>query len=135
MFKQLGVVCVAACLPAALLADFSYEQSTKITGGAMMSMMRFAGAFSKQAREPIQGTVSVKGNKMVHTSKDRADIIDLDSETMTAIDFATGVTRWSQLAGTGFYYNNNYAPVSIGPQRKIAYVGVLGGLMSLQDVP
>src|SRR5438874_2324055 len=88
MFKQLGVVCVAACLPAALLADFSYEQSTKITGGAMMSMMRFAGAFSKQAREPIQGTVSVKGNKMVHTSKDRADIIDLDSETMTGIDFS-----------------------------------------------
>src|SRR2546421_8838055 len=80
MLKHLGVVCVAACLPAALLADFSYEQSTKITGGAMMSMMRFAGAFSKQAREPIQGTVSVKGNKMVHTSKDRADIIDLNSE-------------------------------------------------------
>ena len=53
-----------------------------------MSMMRFAGAFSKQAREPIQGTVSVKGNKMVHTSKDRADIIDLDSETMTGIDFS-----------------------------------------------
>src|SRR5205814_6028120 len=44
--------------------------------------------FSKQAREPIQGTVSVKGNKMVHTSKDRADIIDLDSETMTGIDFS-----------------------------------------------
>jgi len=52
----------------------------------MMGMMRLAGAFSKQVREPIQGSVSVKGNKMVHMSKERAELIDLDSETMTAID-------------------------------------------------
>jgi hypothetical protein len=88
MFRQLGVLCVSVCLPAALLADFSYQQSTKITGGAMVSMLKIAGAFSKQAREPIEGTVSVKGNKMTHTSKDRADIIDLDSETFTGIDFS-----------------------------------------------
>jgi hypothetical protein len=72
----------------------------------------------------------------VYTYTKPADpIMHRDSWYLTAIDFATGVTRWSQLAGTGFYYNNNYAPVSIGPQRKIAYVGVLGGLMSLRDVP
>ena len=88
MFRQLGVACVAASLPAVLLADFSYEQTTKMTGGAMMGMMRMVGAFSKQALEPIQGTVSVKGNKMVHSSKDRAEVIDLDSETFTGIDFA-----------------------------------------------
>ena len=79
---------MAVCLPACLLADFSYEQSTKITGGAMMGMMRMAGVFSKQAREPIQGSVAVKGNKMVHSSKDHAEVIDLDSETITAIDFS-----------------------------------------------
>ena len=87
MGKKLGVVCIAACLPAGLLADFSYEQSTKMTGGAMMGAMRIAGAFSKQAREPIQSTVAVKGNRMLHSFKDHAQVIDLDSETITDIDF------------------------------------------------
>jgi hypothetical protein len=87
MFKKLGVLGAAACLPACLLADFSYEQSSKITGGMMAGMMKFAGAFSKQAREPIQTTVAVKGNRMVHLSKDRASVIDLDSETITDINF------------------------------------------------
>jgi hypothetical protein len=59
-----------------------------MTGGAMMGMMRLAGAFSKQAREPIQGSVAVKGNRMVHGSKDHAEVIDLDSETMTSIDYS-----------------------------------------------
>ena len=88
MVKPLGVLCVAASLPAALLADFSYDQTTKMTGGAMMGMMRLAGAFSKQVREPIQGSVSVKGNKMVHTTRDHAELIDLDSETITSIDYS-----------------------------------------------
>ena len=75
------------CLPAGLLADFSYEQTTKMTGGAMMGMMKLAGAFSKQAREPIQTSVSIKGNRMIHSSKDHAQIIDLDSETFTEVNF------------------------------------------------
>src|SRR5258706_5399751 len=87
MVKKLGPMCILVCLPASLLADFSYEQSTKMTGGAMMPVMRFAGAFSKQLREPVQTTVSVKGNRMVHWSKDHAQIIDLDSETMTEVNF------------------------------------------------
>jgi len=36
------------------------------------------------------------------------------------------------LAGTGTYFNNNYAPVSIGPDGS-AYVGTLGGLVKLRD--
>src|SRR5258707_13477244 len=88
MVKSLGVLCVAACLPAALLADFSYEQSTKMPGGTMMVMMRFEGAFSKRVREPIQGGVAIKGNRMVHSSKDHAEVIDLDSETITSIDYS-----------------------------------------------
>jgi len=57
-----------------------------------------------------------------------------DTWYLTAIDFRTGETRWSQRAGTGSYYNNNYAPISIGPAR-IAYVGTLGGLVALRDGP
>lgn len=87
MFKNLIVLIAAACLPAGLLADFSYDSSTKVTGGALAGMMKFAGAFSKQAREPIQSTVAIKGNRMLNASKDHASIIDLDSETITDVNF------------------------------------------------
>ncbi|MCU1257854.1 MAG: hypothetical protein JWO80_739 [Bryobacterales bacterium] len=74
-----------------LYADFTYEQTTRITGGAMVSMMKFAGAFSKDAHkamDPIQATVSVKGDRMVHKTADSLSITDLDKETITHVNFA-----------------------------------------------
>lgn len=50
----------------------------------------------------------------------------------TALDFRTGRTAYKRLAGEGLGYNNNYAPISIGPDRS-AYVGALGGLVRLFD--
>jgi hypothetical protein len=70
-----------------LLADFTYQETSTITGGMMMSMMRVAGVFSKQAREPIQATVAVKGDMMVHRTSTSASVIDLASGTITHIDF------------------------------------------------
>jgi hypothetical protein len=87
MVKKIGVLILLACLPAFLLADFTYEQSTKVTGGMMAGVVKFAGAFSKQAREPVQSTVAVKGNRMFHGNKDRASVIDLDNETITQINY------------------------------------------------
>jgi hypothetical protein len=71
---------------AAVRADFSYDQSTKITGGAMASMMKVAGAFSKAAREPMVSSVYVKGDRMAHLHGRTAQIIDLKAETITDID-------------------------------------------------
>jgi hypothetical protein len=56
----------------------------------------------------------------------------LDLWYLTALDFATGKTRWKQLAGAGGGFNNNYAPVTLGPDGA-AYVGVLSGLVRLAD--
>jgi hypothetical protein len=70
-----------------LLADFTYQETSTMTGGMMMSMMRIAGAFSKQAREPVQATIAVKGDKMVHRTSTTASVIDLASGTITHIDF------------------------------------------------
>ena len=55
-----------------------------------------------------------------------------DAWYFTAIDFFTGKTVYKRLAGTGLGFNNNYAPVSIGPDAS-AYVGALGGLVRLWD--
>jgi len=83
--RKVAIFLVAAVVPA--FGDFSYEQTSKITGGMMAGMMQFAGALSKQAREPNVTTVAVKGNRMLHGSQHHASIIDLDKETITNINY------------------------------------------------
>jgi hypothetical protein len=51
---------------------------------------------------------------------------------LTALDFRSGSTVYKQRAGTGLGFNNNYAPVTLGPDGT-AYVGVLGGIVALRD--
>ena len=51
---------------------------------------------------------------------------------LTAIDFRSGETVYRRRAGFGLGFNNNYAPITIGPDRT-AYVGTLGGLVALRD--
>jgi len=41
-----------------------------------------------------------------------------DAWYFTAIDFRTGRTVYKRLAGTGLGFNNNYAPVTIGPRAQ-----------------
>ena len=91
-------------LPFCLLkADFSYDQTSKITGGMMVGMMKTMGVFSKAAKkanEPIVSTVAVKGNRMLHGGFDSAQIIDLDAETITQVNFAAktySVTTFAQM--------------------------------------
>lgn len=70
-------------------ADFTYQETTQITGGSIVSMMKMAGAFSKQARQagdPIISTVTIKGNRMMRVNKDTTEIVDLDAGTITMID-------------------------------------------------
>src|SRR6266852_3567816 len=85
MVRRTIIILVAVCLPA--FSDFSYEQTAKLTGGMMAGMMKFAGAFSKQAREPMVTTVAVKGDRMIHGSQHNASVIDLGKETITTINF------------------------------------------------
>jgi len=68
------------------LADFSYHETTKVTGGMMAGALKVAGVFSKQAREPMEATVALKGNRLVHRSATHGSIIDLDAHTITDFD-------------------------------------------------
>ena len=66
----------------------------------------------------------------VYTKPVRAD--GVDAWYFTAIDYRTGATVYRRLTGTGYLYNNHYAPISIGPDGA-GYVGALGGLIRIAD--
>ncbi len=68
-------------------ADFSYEQTSKITGGVMAGAMRLAGAFSSKARQPMKQTVVLKGDRMATIGAGSANVIDIGKETITEINF------------------------------------------------
>jgi hypothetical protein len=73
------------------MADFTYEQTSQMTGGAMLGMMKFAGAFAPKGQkptDPVATTVSIKGGRMLRKSLQQTTIIDLDSQTITTIRFA-----------------------------------------------
>ncbi len=55
-----------------------------------------------------------------------------DAWFFTAFSARTGKQVWSKYTGSGLGYNNNYAPVSLGPDGT-AYVGTLGGLLRIAD--
>jgi hypothetical protein len=69
------------------------------------------------------------GNGLVYTYTKPPSAAPEDAWYFTALDFRTGETVYRRLAGGGLGYNNNYAPVTLGPDG-MAYVGVLGGLVA-----
>src|SRR5580700_5759768 len=82
-------LCIA--LPSLSFADFRYDETTKVTGGSLVSMAKLAGTFSKQAHsitDPTNSTILVKGNRMAHINPDSTEVIDLDQETITRMDHA-----------------------------------------------
>ena len=72
-----------------LRADFSYEESSRITGGMLM---QFVGMMGEKGNVPTVTTVAVKGNRMVYrvgrgAEINAAQIIDIDKETITRLNF------------------------------------------------
>ena len=90
-FKFAPAGALMLCGASLAFGDFQYQQTTKITGGTMLTMLKMVGRFSGQARqglEPVTQKVALKGNRMAHIDKDTIQIIDLDSQTFTTIDHA-----------------------------------------------
>jgi hypothetical protein len=86
---QFGALCLSLLLPTAAFGDFQYQETTQITGGSLMGMMKFASHFSKQAKEvgePIVSSVYVQGNRMARIDPQTIQIIDLDNQTITNVD-------------------------------------------------
>src|SRR5947209_1637784 len=73
------------------LGDVTFQEKTQITGGAIVGMMKMAGALSADARretQPILSSVYLHGNQMARVNDQHTEIIDLDRETITSIDHA-----------------------------------------------
>src|ERR1700676_863885 len=80
---------LCALLTTPSFADFRYDETTQITGGTVVSMVKFVGFLSKDAQktmDPITSAVLVQGNRMARINPDQTEIIDLDKETITNID-------------------------------------------------
>lgn len=76
-------------LPSYALADVTYQETSRITGGSMMGMVKMAGAFSSQAKQelaPSTTTVMIHDSRMVRSNPHSTEIIDLDAQTITTID-------------------------------------------------
>ena len=89
--SRIGRVAFAALLltPALLFADYTYQETTQLTGGSMLHMAKLAGGLSSQARkagDPVVSTVYIKGNRMAKVSPEAIEIVDLDKETITNVD-------------------------------------------------
>jgi len=81
---------LALSLPVGLhAADYTYQQTTQLTGGSMLTMVKSVGFLSSQARhagDPVVSTIYLKDNRLANVSAESIEIIDLDKETITHID-------------------------------------------------
>jgi hypothetical protein len=100
----------------------------KARRGKHRRRIRCRTAWTSEERAPsvVPKLSLANGLVYTYTKPQRAD--GLDAWYLTALDFSSGRTVYRRLAGTGFGFNNNYAPVTLGPDGT-AYVGVLGGLV------
>lgn len=92
---MLAVVLLVQSLALTARADFQYTETSQVTGGALVGMMKFAGVFARgdvkkqeqQAMQPTSTTHYVKGG---HLRTDNADgtsqIIDLEGKRVISIN-------------------------------------------------
>lgn len=82
---NLKTLAIAALALTPLHADFSFQETTKITGGSLTKMMRFIPGAGK-ALEAKTSYVYLKGDRLAHVFPDSMSIIDLANETMTEVN-------------------------------------------------
>jgi hypothetical protein len=89
--KRLALLLVLTLSPTLYAADYTYQQTTQITGGSLLHMMKSVGFISSQARhmgDPVVSSIYLKDNRLANVSAESIEIIDLDKETITQVDVA-----------------------------------------------
>lgn len=85
-----GALLLGTLFPLTAYADFQYQETTQMTGGSMLGMMKMTSVFNsrmrQQANAPIVSTIYVQKNRMARISSYAMEIVDLDKETVTNVD-------------------------------------------------
>ncbi len=123
--------------------NYGYENPSSllfgrsVTGGATRIDVRDDGSgcdtvWESDVRSPSTVPKLSTANGLLYFYAKRPNWLGIDAWYLTAVDFRTGRFRWKQLTGTGPAYDNNWAPVTIGPDGT-AYVGVFNGIVAVRD--
>ncbi|MQY02861.1 hypothetical protein [Actinomadura macrotermitis] len=91
-------------------------------------------AWTSKERSPstVAKASVTAGLLYLYTKEPRKDLVD--AWYLTAVDAHSGRTVFKVLTGTGKWFDNNWAPITLGPDGT-AYVGVVGGLVAVRDRP
>ncbi|MFF7092540.1 hypothetical protein ACFY9A_09085 [Streptomyces rubradiris] len=123
--------------------NYGYENVSSLTfgrsvvGGVTRIDVRPDGSGCETVWESGERSPSVvpklsTGNGLIYLYTKDPDGLGVDAWYLTAVDFRTGQTRWKRLVGTGVGYDNNWAPITVGPDGT-AYIGVFNGLAAVRD--
>ncbi|MFI0238682.1 hypothetical protein [Streptomyces sp. NPDC016845] len=123
--------------------NYGYENITSLTfgrsvvGGVTRVDVRPDGSgcdtvWESGVRSPSTVPKLSTANGLLYFYTKEPNSLGIDAWYLTAVDFRTGETRWKRLAGTGVAYDNNWAPVTLGPDGT-AYAGVFNGLVAVRD--
>jgi hypothetical protein len=122
--------------------NYGYENVTSLTfgrgavGGAGRIDVRPDGSgcdtvWTSEVRSPSTvAKLSTVTGLLYFYAKEPYPVVD--AWYLTAVDFRDGRTRWRRLTGTGPSFDNNWAPITLGPDGT-AYVGIFNGLVAVRD--
>ncbi|MFD5100102.1 hypothetical protein [Streptomyces albidochromogenes] len=123
--------------------NYGYENPSSlllghsVTGGATRVDVRENGSgcdtvWESDVRSPSTVPKLSTANGLLYFYAKEPNRLGIDAWYLTAVDFRTGKIRWRQLTGTGPAYDNNWAPLTIGPDGT-AYAGVFNGIVAVRD--
>ncbi|MBT2489715.1 hypothetical protein J7E96_14565 [Streptomyces sp. ISL-96] len=123
--------------------NYGYENPSSlllgrsVPGGATRIDVRENGSgcdtvWESDVRSPSTVPKLSTANGLLYFYAKEPNRLGIDAWYLTAVDFRTGKTRWRQLTGTGPAYDNNWAPITIGPDGT-AYAGVFNGIVAVRD--
>lgn len=123
--------------------NYGYENPTSlllgrsVVGGATRIDVRPDGSgcdtvWESAVRSPSTVPKLSTANGLLYFYEKEPNALGIDAWYLTAVDFRTGERRWRALTGTGPAYDNNWAPITIGPDGT-AYAGVFNGIVAVRD--
>lgn len=123
--------------------NYGYENPStlllgrSVVGGATRVDVRADGSgcdtvWESDVRSPSTVPKLSTANGLLYFYEKRPSVWGIDAWYLTAVDFRTGKRAFSRFTGTGLSYDNNWAPITIGPDGT-AYVGVFNGIVAVRD--